>query len=319
MNLIQRHIQYLVTTTDCVILPGWGGLIAVHTPAEVTENSCFIAPRRLVVFNPSLCHDDGRLAMSVSRRQHIPYEKARAEIAAEVDAMRAEYEATGMVTIPRIGSWRRSQEGSMIFTAHPGGVAAARYAYLPALPLPYAATESQTEEEVPDVNIMRYRRDGLGWKILRYAALLAILLGLTLTLSTPINVSFHDRPDFASLGAQPSFNTSVEETEETDYPPLVIALPDSALAVAPVAAKVASETPQEPRCYLIIGSFPSLTAAEQWITKRPETGLEIIEHKGKYRVYAATGQTVEEAMALKADKEFAKRHPDAWVYCRRSR
>lgn len=316
MNIIQRHIQYLVATTDCVILPGWGGLIAAYTPAEVSESRGFVAPKRSLVFNPALTHDDGRLAMSISRRQDIPYEKARAEIAAEVDAMHAEYDATGMITIPRIGSWRRSPEGSMIFTPNPSGVASARYAYLPTLPLPVAELAAEVEQPDTEAHIMRTQRESFGRRMLRVAAFLAILLGLVLTLSNPINVNFHDKPDLASVGSMPTYTVAEDKTVERTYPPLVIAVPDSALAVAPVAAKPRPET-AAPKFYLIIGSFPSEKAANRWIEKRPETELGIIEYQGKYRVYAATGQTLDEAMAMKSDADFSRRNPEAWVYRRR--
>lgn len=316
MNLIQRHIQYLVATTDCVILPGWGGLIAAYTPAEVSESRGFVAPKRSLVFNPGLTHDDGRLAMSISRRQDIPYEKARAEIAAEVDAMHAEYDATGMITIPRVGSWRRSPEGSMIFSPNPSGIASARYAYLPTLPLPASETAVDVEQPDTEVHIMRTSRESLGRRMLRVAAFLAILLGLALTLSNPINVNFHDKPDLASVGSMPTYTVVDEEDAGVTYPPLVIAVPDSALAVAPVRVKTQPET-EAPKYYLIIGSFPSEKSAVKWIAKRSETDLGIIEYQGKYRVYAATGQTLEEAMALKSDAAFSRRNPEAWVYRRR--
>ncbi|MCM1028323.1 MAG: hypothetical protein NC342_04315 [Pseudoflavonifractor sp.] len=313
MTTVQRHIQYLAATSDCVIIPGWGGLIAAHTPAALT-GGCLTPPKRSLVFNPALCHDDGLLARSLARREKISYEAAKMEIAAEVGSMRSQYETVGALTLPRIGAFRRLDDGTMLFTSAADSIANARYEYLQPLALNTAGNldDSSSESEAAEVHIMT--RESLGRRILRVAALVAIVLGLALTLSTPISVNFKSRPDFASVGAipppapQPSLNAPMTHT-------MVIVVPDSTLAVAPVVAKPAQET--KAKYYLIIGSFASRGEAERWMETRPESSLGIIERNGRFRVYAATGQSIEEAMALKANPDFAKRNPEAWVYLKR--
>lgn len=309
MNIVQRHIQYLAATADCVIIPGWGGLLASHCPAYV-DGTRFMPPSRTMVFNPALTHDDGLLATSISRHEGMSYEAAKAEIESETAAMRAAYEATGYVALPRIGIFRRRNDSSMVFEPDPSGVAGARYSYLPTIS---AATTAATAPGAdPTVHVMR--RESIGRRILRVAAFVAILLGLAITLSNPISVNLDRRTDFAGVGA---CSIPAAHTAAQPDPILVLVVPDPAIAEAPVAVKPAAEA-ANPRCYLIIGSFDSQRDAERWIAKRTqESNLGIIERSGRYRVYAATGATIAEASRLKADPDFAARNPEAWVYVRR--
>lgn len=194
MTNVQRHIQYLVASTDCVIIPGWGGLIACSTPARV-DGGRFLPPSRTVVFNPALTHDDGILASSLCRREGISYDAARAEIASEVGAMHSAYDASGIVAIPRVGTFRRLSDSTMRFDADPTGVAGASYAALS----PISLADLQPLAPASDSGI-KIPRESIGKRMLRVAAFIAILLGLALTLSTPISVSLDRQADFAAVG-----------------------------------------------------------------------------------------------------------------------
>lgn len=307
MTTVKRHIQFLVATTDCVIVPGWGGFIASRRPAYV-DSERFMPPSRGIVFNPALTHDDGILASSISRREGISYDAARAEIDAEVATMRAEYDRAGRVDIPRVGSFRRLDDGTMLFEPS-AGMASAPFAFLPILDARPAITEEPAEENTPHI----LPRESFAKKILRAAAFAAILGGVALTLTTPISVSLADRPDFASVGATP------HAEDATPAAVFHLTIPDSALAVAPVAARPERrpEATEDAKYYLIIGSLDSRARAERWMERHSDYAIGIIERGGRFRVYADTGNTIEEAMAMKSDPAFAAANPEAWVYRRR--
>ncbi len=313
MTNVQRHIQYLVASTDCVIIPGWGGLIACSTPARV-DGGRFLPPSRTVVFNPALTHDDGILASSLCRREGISYDAARAEIASEVGAMHSAYDASGIVAIPRVGTFRRLSDSTMRFDADPTGVAGASYAALS----PISLADLQPIAPASDSGI-KIPRESIGKRMLRVAAFIAILLGLALTLSTPISVSLDRQADFAAVGSAPTHRRA-DMTAEPAIPAtvkLIIAVPDSASSVVPTAARPAPEPKPEPDYYLIIGSLDSRAQAERWMARHSDTAIGIVERHGRYRVYAATGSSIEEASQLKSDPDFARRNPEAWVYRRR--
>lgn len=313
MTNVQRHIQYLVATSDCVIIPGWGGLIASSVPAYVDGN-IFYPPSRTIVFNPSLTHDDGMLASSICRREGIAYDSAREEIAAEVSAMRNAYDACGFVALPRIGSFRRLPDSTMRFDADPTGIGPARYSAF----IPVALPVAQAHERVvaPDEDIHVMPRESIARRVLRVAAFVAILLGLALTLSTPISVNLDPTPDFASVG-----QTQRPIQDEIYTVPagfrFVLSVPDSARSVAPVSTKPSFLQAAEADYYLIIGSLNSKEEAEKWMDRHSDYAKGIIERHGHFRVFAATGSSIEEAFKLKSDPEFARQNPEAWVYRRR--
>lgn len=311
MTSVQRHIQYLVATTDCVIIPGWGGFIASAIPAYVDGHS-FFPPARTIVFNPSLTHDDGLLASSLCRREGIDYESARREIDAEVSAMRNAFELTGYVAMPRVGIFRRLADGTLKFDADPTGIASARYATLPTIELPAPAVDNDTLHILP-----QHHRENIGRRVLRVAAFVAILLGLALTLSTPISINLDHPADFASVGSAPRADRFDIPASPADFR-LTIVVPDSALAIAPVASRPAIEALTDADYYLIIGSFDNHAAAEKWMARHSDYSKGIVEYQGRYRVYAATGTSVDDAFRLLHENtDFARKNPEAWVYRRR--
>ena len=100
------------------------------------------------------------------------------------------------------------------------------------------------------------------------------------------------------------------ETEE----PRVIAVDTKADTTIPTATPriIAAD-----KYYLIVASLPSREKAEEFISMQNHGDkLEIAEADGRYRVYAATGNTIAEARQPLISGEFGSRYPDAWVCCK---
>ena len=79
ISLVQ-HIEYLMIYNDCVVIPGWGALIANYRPSTV-KGSIMECPQRTIAFNGDINHNDGMLANSLMRRHHMSYEQACSFIA----------------------------------------------------------------------------------------------------------------------------------------------------------------------------------------------------------------------------------------------
>jgi hypothetical protein len=76
MNVFQ-YIGELLLVHDCVIVPGFGGFIANHISSQihpVTNN--FTPPRKEILFNPGIQHNDGLLVTYISQKESISYEQA---------------------------------------------------------------------------------------------------------------------------------------------------------------------------------------------------------------------------------------------------
>lgn len=202
MNLISRHIEYLVRCHDCVIVPGWGAFIAQYQPASLVNN-LLTPPSRTLVFNPSLTHDDGLLASSIVRQTGIGYENALKQISEEVNAMRHQLKVHNEVALSNIGSFHHNSNGSMIF--EPFNKTSAEYSFFGLRSINLTPILSQAQVQTEKENGTTGKKDTIyvpirrSWT--RIAASIAIILGLGVTLSTPI---VNDQAHTASVITTPT-------------------------------------------------------------------------------------------------------------------
>ena len=62
---LERHIEILLLSNDCVIVPDLGGFMAHHREACYDEHDgMFLPPQRTLGFNPQLKLNDSLLAQS---------------------------------------------------------------------------------------------------------------------------------------------------------------------------------------------------------------------------------------------------------------
>lgn len=87
MNELSRHIEILLLDNDCVIVPGFGGFVAHHVPAEYVEH-VFMPPCRTIGFNPQLKHNDYLLAQSFVEAYDISTPEAIRRIEKEVEEIK---------------------------------------------------------------------------------------------------------------------------------------------------------------------------------------------------------------------------------------
>lgn len=114
MISLTQHIEYLMMHNDCVVVPGWGALVASHMPSS-SDQSHISRPSRLIAFNPSIEHNDGLLATSVARRHNITYTEAYKIIADNVTTFRRQLAMGTEVTFGRLGFFKTDENSRLIF------------------------------------------------------------------------------------------------------------------------------------------------------------------------------------------------------------
>ncbi len=191
MNVLCEHVEYLVKLNDCVIIPGWGALIAQYQPARINEENLFLPPSRSLGFNSSLKHNDGLLAASISRRSGMSYEQAMGVIDNEVNTMRHQLEADGEVAIGKIGLFHKSTEGSMLFEPSPIDD---EFFGLPSFSLSGAATAATEPEQNSGERL--YLTISRNW--LRIAASIIVLWAIGFVCST-VTIPESGTTQYASL------------------------------------------------------------------------------------------------------------------------
>ncbi len=118
MNELSRHIEILLLNNDCVIVPGFGGFMAHHRPAEyVDEAGMFYPPQRTLGFNSQLRLNDSLLAQSYVEAYDISYPEAVRRIEEEVAEIKQTISIEGAYEFHGIGTIK--QNSSEIYDFEP--------------------------------------------------------------------------------------------------------------------------------------------------------------------------------------------------------
>lgn len=116
METLSLHIEYLLTRHDCVIVPGIGAFIATETEACIDIENGIVSPRRREIsFNSSVVTDDGLLAHSIARKEHLHYEVAHRRLAFLIEKMKADLHLEGEISLGMLGKLIEDAEGLISF------------------------------------------------------------------------------------------------------------------------------------------------------------------------------------------------------------
>lgn len=333
MNHVIRHIEYLVQRHDCVVLPKWGAFIAHYQPACYDEAlDVMYPPLREVSFSSSVGYDDGLLASSIARRESVAFSRAAQIVEEELSSMKHQLSLDGEISLGKVGRFIKQDEVSVIFepSANSPAISAGGFEAFSIKPL----LEKVREDAVAAGRIEAPRRgrlSRLSLRAIKGAAAVALLAGVSLVLLRP---SFSRNDDMASiapvmtgrssqaanvpsLADAPSLNILVPD--ETAAQPAVAAKETTVAEIAPASATEISQVaapedavrlnPSDRYC-LVVASLPSKALAEQYVRENSTLTLGILDKDGKYRVYASTGNTTNEALLGKKLDGVAS---DAWV------
>lgn len=115
----QKLIDYLpdlITHFECVIIPEFGGFISEKTGASINSIGNLQAPKKNILFNQLLNHNDGLLANYIAQKENISYNEALDLIKSEVEEMLDQLEKNQVLKINKIGEFRLLNE-HIIFKA----------------------------------------------------------------------------------------------------------------------------------------------------------------------------------------------------------
>ena len=320
MNSLSGHIEYLIRRNDCVIVPGWGAFVANYQPAHISADNCSILPpSRSIGFNPALTHNDGLIASSIVRQAGVSYDNAVETISREVNTIRHQLEHDGEIAIGRLGIFRKNDEGTSTF--EPYATADNQFYGLRAIEVTPLLTSGHSSENGKVTDSVSTRRDvfylPISRNIFKAVASLALLIGLGITLSTPILKDDNSLyAGVATIATTTTLQPKVIDTPRQADAELFISIPDIDETTSIVSTDNSSDIRlnDTDRYCLIIASHATRAQAEKQIAGDPD--LRILESGKRFRVYAATGNTIDEARLPMQSPDFAQKYPDAWV-CRR--
>lgn len=304
-----EHIEYLMLSNDCVVVPGFGAFIAQYTCSNnCAQNSTFTSPKRSISFNASINHNDGLLANSIAKKALIPYAEALKQIEKSTTICRQALSDGSEVPFGRLGFFISNAEGHIEFIPFHHELANDDFFGLQSFSFPTLAernaqvatdeTVSETYSE-PEINIGR--RNWFSHKAVQIAASIVMLVCLTFALSTPIIV---DKPthQLATLNVPtPTMpKHKVVKTEEISLQKQV------------EAASEKKEANSNGRYAIIICSLKKQSQVAQYFQENKDINpANVIKKNGYYMIYFNRGDNYQEL--VKEAKQMPKRYTEFWI------
>ena len=350
MRELTAHIENLLLTNDCVIVPSFGGFVTYRLPAKwVEEQNSFLPPVRTVGFNPRLQLNDGLLVQSYMSFYGTSFPDAHKRVLRGVKALKEKLYSEGKIDFPSLGTLRLSLDGSFHFTPYIDGVNSPELyglAELRILPLrmeeaetPEAAPTreepareipfSPAEEEAP--RHPRLRR--LAGETLRWASATAAAVLLFLLFSTPVrNVLPEDsykaqvvssrffsatrpEPGQEAPKARPASAAAPQEQKQKPAP---VETTSTAYKkrLAPKAPAAKPRQPEAPasKYFIVVASLQKTESAEKFCRELKEKGhahARIIPGKTTQKV--CIDHTADADRALTLLREYRETYEDAWM------
>lgn len=304
-----EHIEYLMLSNDCVVVPGFGAFIAQYTSSNnCAQNSTFTSPKRSISFNASINHNDGLLANSIAKKALIPYAEALKQIEKSTTICRQALSDGSEVPFGRLGFFISNVEGHIEFIPFHHELANDDFFGLQSFSFPTLAERNAqvaTEETVsetysePEINIGR--RNWFSHKAVQIAASIVMLVCLTFALSTPIIV---DKPthQLATLNVPtPTMpKHKVVKTEEISLQKQV------------EAASEKKEANSNGRYAIIICSLKKQSQVAQYFQENKDINpANVIKKNGYYMIYFNRGDNYQEL--VKEAKQMPKPYTEFWI------
>ncbi|MDY3749502.1 MAG: hypothetical protein SO068_07240 [Sodaliphilus sp.] len=304
-----EHIEYLMLSNDCVVVPGFGAFIAQYTSSNnCAQNSTFTSPKRSISFNASINHNDGLLANSIAKKASIPYAEALKQIEKSTTICRQALSDGSEVPFGRLGFFISNAEGHIEFIPFHHELANDDFFGLQSFSFPTLAERNAqvaTEETVsetysePEINIDR--RNWFSHKAVQIAASIVMLVCLTFALSTPIIV---DKPthQLATLNVPtPTMpKHKVVKTEEISLQKQV------------EAASEKKEANSNGRYAIIICSLKKQSQVAQYFQENKDINpANVIKKNGYYMIYFNRGDNYQEL--VKEAKQMPKPYTEFWI------
>ncbi len=197
MNDLSKHIEYLLLSNDCLIVPQLGAFVVRHMNSEWSEEEeLFLPPYRQVHFNEKIRHNDNLLTSSLMQFYKISSEEALKWIDEYVKQINEELLVNGSFDLGSIGVLFKENDFSPIsFSACKAGVTAPELygldtfqaSYLPDVLLKTAETRIENTQRIAaiekDNNHITIR---LNRKVFNVVTTIAASIVLFFLFSTPV-------------------------------------------------------------------------------------------------------------------------------------
>ena len=306
--------------TDGIVAVPCIGVFRSERHSAVLSGSMISAPQTRVVFDSVNVTDSVSLQRSIERAEGLGADEAKALMMQSCNQMYCQLEDGNTITIGTAGALHiEASTGEIVFEQ------TSAESWLPTFDIKPLDVKSEVSEKDIDLvsEALKSRREALMQSVRRTAssaAAIAVFALLTFIVAQ-LPTRQHTQPSMAGVG----MNTVV-----TDYDEPLIAQPgasSNALVLilnTPADAVSEVEVPEvkaadEPGAYcLVVASLASEKEANAFIAAHSTDAisLSLLAENGRYRVYAASGDSFDSVAAQGRQAGIFEAYPSAWV-CRR--
>ena len=325
---LERHIEILLLSNDCVIVPGLGGFMAHHMDARYDESEeLFLPPYRTLGFNPQLVINDSLLVQSFIETYDISYPEALRRIESQVEELRQHLDNEGQYELNDIGTLKLNDEGNLEFTPCEAGTLTPSLYGLSSFEMPLLQKEESTEKTVAaetakekavvkDLSHERAFIVKMSW--LRNLAAAAAAIIAFFMIGTPVsNSEINDVQQSAFINISSNDNHAAATSDEG-----ASSASNSGITVGPCADKAQPVEIEKPaaapaRHYcIVLASQVSRKNAENFVEQLKKQGFADahIMETHMLRVVMGNYPTENEAYnSLQTLRGQSKHFRDAWV------
>lgn len=308
MNEIALHIDFLLHTHDCIIVPGLGGFVVNETGLEKNGLWGLDAPAFELIFNSKLTYNDGLLAESLMKTNNISFTRATKLIESASQELRNRLIKSEEVEWDNLGIFKTNKENNIIFLPNKAyvrpqffGLSNARFK-----PAALALTSSSSNENaIPVKSIMRYVSTAIA------VAVLFFLVVVSYNNTSPVS-------QHAEIVSKPLIfgnNPSRMHTAKASQPAAFASTNNSPSAEANNTVTPAQSSTK--KYYIVVGVYEVRDVAEKSLSRLKKQGFvnaSMIERPTRLDVYSDSFSSREEAQTylLKFHADNAS-YRDAWI------
>lgn len=296
MQTTNMHISQLLYQHDCLIIPQLGAFVASRVPATIDrKRGVMFPPRKEIVFNKNLQHNDGVLVAYVSSQCGVSLDEANNMVSDYVATLQNQLSQVGSAHIEGIGTLKKIGSNVMLLQDKSANFLTDSYGFAQ-----QAISVSTSGTSIPTIILHNTRR---------VAASIAVLTGLLMISPETRDVSIDKTYSQANVVAG-LFSMSAEQ-------PTQDATEQIAVEEAPVveAEETAIVEPTD-RYYIIVGSFPTEREADSYIATMKSQGIDGLEKlKSGKRTRVSAGQFADHDTAVRNNRTFRSiaGFENAWV------
>ena len=316
MNQLISHIEFLLHTHNCVIVPSLGGFVVNTMPARRNGLSVFDSPVCELVFNRELTHNDGLLVESFMRTDGISFENATQKIDDSVRQIKNLLRSEESVDLGDLGSF--TMIGDQRFAYQPKPFVRPEHFGLSNAslkPIIQIQPPAQLNEITKTSKKSIVRKIGIG------AAAAAVIAAVMFIFPIQDSTLHHQTAQIFSesglFGSKTEKNTPIVSTPSVSNETVSVETPAVVENTANTSIEEIAAPSDAPRFYVVTGVYEVRKVADDMIALLQSEGFttaSTIERPNRIDVYASHFSTREEAeQSLKLLKQNFPNHRDAWV------